>query len=49
MPVQHYSKFLVAFAGGVVAILTYLYGDATWLPILVNFLTAIGVYSVENK
>lgn len=45
----NYNKFVVAIAGGVVAVLSYLYSDATWLPILINLLTAVGVYSVPNK
>ncbi len=44
-----YSKAIVAVAGATVAALTYLYSDATWLPVLVNLLTALGVYQIPNK
>lgn len=44
-----YNKFLIALIGGAVATLSYLYADATWLPPLMSFLTALGVYQVPNK
>lgn len=44
-----YAKFYVALTGAFVALLTAYFGDAQWLPILVSFLTAIGVYVKENN
>lgn len=46
---QKYNKFLVALVTALVAGLTYLYSDASWLPLVVNLAGALGVYSVPNK
>ena len=46
---KKYNKFLVAIITGVVASLSYLYSDTSWLPVLVNTLGALGVYTVPNK
>lgn len=46
---QKYNKFVVAIVGGIVAALTYLYGTSDWLPVVVNLLTALGVYRVPNS
>ena len=43
-----YTKFWVALIGAVVALLTIYFGAQPWLPILINFLTAIGVYAATN-
>lgn len=44
-----YNKFWVALTGAVMSLLTIRFGSADWLPILVSFLTAIGVYGIENE
>jgi uncharacterized membrane protein len=46
---QKYSKFIVALVTAVIAGLSYLYSDASWLPVVVNFAGALGVYQVRNK
>jgi len=43
-----YNKFIVAFVGFAVILLTQFYGNTTWLPSLVSLLTALGVYQTRN-
>lgn len=49
MSLGKYSKFWIALIGALVALLTIYFGAQPWLPILVNFLTAIGVYYAPNR
>jgi hypothetical protein len=44
-----YRKFYTALATAVVTLLTIQFGSAVWLPVLVNFLGAIGVLAVPNQ
>lgn len=44
-----YSKFVVAVVGFGVSLASVYFGNAQWLPPLVAFLTALGVYQVPNK
>lgn len=46
---EKYNKFIIALVGAAVAAASVLFSDAEWLPIVVSFLTAIGVYQVPNK
>ncbi len=43
-----YRKFIVAVIGFAVSVASVYFTDTTWLPPLVAFLTAIGVYQVPN-
>jgi len=43
-----YSKFWIALIGAGVSLLTIYFGAAEWVTVLVNFLTAIGVYTTPN-
>lgn len=43
-----YSKFWIALIGALVALGGFYYGAETWFIVVVNFLTAIGVYSIPN-
>lgn len=44
-----YAKFITAFAGGVVLVLTSLYGANTpWVTTIIAVLTALGVFQVPN-
>jgi hypothetical protein len=43
-----YSKFWVALIGALVAIGGLYFGAEPWFLIVVNLLTALGVYQVQN-
>lgn len=45
---QKYAKFWVAIGGFLVSLVTTYFADATWLPAFLQFLTAIGVFTVPN-
>lgn len=46
---QQYNKLWVALAGGVVTVLTELYGiDNVYVQMLVSGLTALGVWGTPN-
>lgn len=44
-----YNKLWVALVGAGVQLLTIYFGSAEWLPVVVAFLTAAGVYQVKNE
>lgn len=49
MNLSKYNKLWIALAGaGVQLVLTY-FPTEPWVPILIAFLTAVGVYQVPNK
>lgn len=51
MPIQHYRKFIVALIGALAtAVSEGLISETwnSWLTVAVVFLTALGVYQVEN-
>lgn len=48
MNLSKYNKLWVALVGTIVQLLTIYFGDAQWLPVIVAFLTAVGVYQVKN-
>lgn len=43
-----YNKFLVAFIGAILQLVTIYFGTQPWIPVLIAFLAAIGVYIVPN-
>lgn len=43
-----YRKFYTALATAVVGLLTIYCGSALWLPVVINFLGALGVLTVAN-
>lgn len=44
-----YRKFYTALGTAVISLLTIYFGTALWLPVLVNFVGALGVLGVSNK
>lgn len=47
--ITKYNKFIIAIVGAIVALVTIYFGAQPWVPVLVNFLTAIGVYAAPNR
>ncbi len=46
---QKYAKAIVAILGAVLATVATIYGDRLeWLPIVITFVTAFGVYAIPN-
>lgn len=46
---ERYAKFWVAMGGFGVSLLTTYFAEATWLPAVLQFLTAVGVFTVPNR
>lgn len=44
-----YNKFIVAIVAALVALVTIYFGAEPWVPVLINFLGAIGVYIAPNR
>lgn len=49
MNLGRYAKFWTALVGFVVSLLSIYFNNAEWLPALIAFLTALGVYAVPNE
>jgi hypothetical protein len=45
---QAYAKAIVAVLGAVLASAAQIYTHINWLPIVITFVTAFGVYMVPN-
>lgn len=43
-----YRKFWVAFIGFIITLLSTSFPDTTWLPAVVSFVTALGVFQAKN-
>jgi hypothetical protein len=44
-----YAKFYIALATAVLNLLTVSYPNQPWLPVVINFAGAFGVFMVPNK
>lgn len=43
-----YNKFWIALIGAAVSLITIYFAGEPWVVVVVNFLTAVGVYTVPN-
>lgn len=48
MSLGRYSKFWIALIAAIVSLVGLYYGAQPWFPILVSFVSAIGVYATPN-
>lgn len=49
MNLSKYNKLWLALAGATVQLALAYFPTEPWVPVLAAFLTALGVYQVENK
>lgn len=46
---ERYTKFWIALVTAVLNALTVYFPDQPWLPVVINFAGALGVFMVPNK
>ncbi len=49
MNLSKYNKLWIALAGAAVQLLTVYFPTEPWVPIVIAFLTAVGVYTAKNQ